>query len=115
MEKGGRTIVGGRSAGIQDPASHPRCIEILLKKAKVDATFRRRFLSDPVGAAQSIGLELNDSEKKILCSTPGEVIEKMVENTFVPKHHVSTFMGAKTAAMLSLIPVSYTHLTLPTN
>jgi hypothetical protein len=48
-------------------------------------------------------LVLSDSEKKILLNTPGEVIEKMVVNTFVPRQHVSTFMSARTAAMLSMV------------
>jgi hypothetical protein len=103
MEKSFRTIVGGRSAPRQNPIGYPRGIEILLKKAKVDLEFRKLFLLDPVGAARSIELALNESEKKILLNTPGEVIEQMVENTFVPKQHVSTFMSARTAAMLSLV------------
>lgn len=103
MEKSFRTIVGGRSKSHQNPVGYPRGIEILLKKAKVDLEFRRLFMLDPVEAARSIELELKDSEKKILLNTPGEVIEKMVESSFVPKHHISTFMSARAAAMLSLI------------
>ena len=32
----------------------------------------------------------------------------MIQNTFVPKHHVKTFLTAKTAAMLALILTSTT-------
>ena len=103
MEKNLKTIVGGRSTPGRDSVDFPRGIEILLKKAKVDPRFRKLLLQDPVAASRSIELALKDNEKKILLNTPGEVIEKMVESSFVPKHHVSTFLNAKAAAMLSLI------------
>jgi hypothetical protein len=103
MEKNLKTIVGGRSTPCRDSVGFPRGIEILLKKAKVDPRFRKLLLQDPVAASRSIELSLEDSEKKILLNTPGEVIEKMVESSFVPKHHVSTFMNARAAAMLSLV------------
>jgi hypothetical protein len=106
MRKDLKTIVGGRSAAYQSPDGYPRGIEILLKKAKVDLEFRRLFLQDPLAAARAIELDVSDSEKKILLNTPGDIIGKMVENTFVPKHHVSTFLSATTAAMLSLVLAS---------
>ena len=106
MKKGFKTIVGGRSASYQSPDGYPRRIEILLKKAKVDPEFRRLFLQDPLAAARVIELDVSDNEKKILLNIPGDIIGKMVENTFVPKHHVSTFLGATTAAMLSLVLAS---------
>ena len=83
MKKGFKTIVGGRSASYQSPGSYPRGIEILLKKAKVDLEFRRLFLQDPPAAARAIELDVSDNEKNILLNTPGDVIGKMVENTFV--------------------------------
>jgi hypothetical protein len=102
MEKNFRTIVGGRSSSYQSPNGYPRGIEILLKKAKVDLEFRRFFLQDPAAAAKSIQLDINDTESKILLSTPSRIIEQMVESTFVPKHQVGTFMSARTAAMLAM-------------
>ena len=106
MKKDFKTIVGGRSATYQSPDGFPRGIEILLKKAKVDPEFQDFLLQDPVAAARGIELDISDNEKKILANTPSETIERMVENTFVPKQHVSTFLNAKTAAMLSLVLAS---------
>ena len=106
MKKIFKTIVGGRSATYQSPDGFPRGIEILLKKAKVDPEFRDFLLQDPVAAAQGIGLDISDNEKRILENTPRDTIGKMVETTFVPKQHVSTFLNAKTAAMLSLVLTS---------
>ena len=106
MNSGFRTIVGGRSSEQRARNNFPRGIEILLKKAKVDSRFQKLFLEDPLEAAQSIELELKPNEKKILENTPKSLLEVMIENTFVPKHHVKTFLTAKTAAMLALILAS---------
>ena len=106
MEKNFKTIVGGRSEPFRNPDGFPRGIEILLKKAKVDPDFRLLLLRDPVAAAGSIELDISDSEERSLLSTYPQIIEKMVENTFVPKHHVSAFRNARSAAVLSLVLVS---------
>jgi len=106
MSSSFRTIVGGRSKEHRDRNNFPRGIEILLKKAKVDTQFKTVLLKDPLEAANSIELELKENEKKILENTPKPLLETMIENTFVPKHHVKTFLTAKTAAMLALILAS---------
>ena len=106
MNSSFRTIVGGRSEEYRDRNNFPRGIEILLKKSKVDTQFKTKFLKDPLEAAISIQLELKANEKKILENTPKPLLETMIENTFVPKHHVKTFLTAKTAAMLALILAS---------
>lgn len=106
MNNSFRTIVGGRSAEYHDRNNFPRGIEILLKKAKVDIQFKTLLLKNPLAAAKSIDLNLKENEKKILENTPKSILETMIQNTFVPKHHVKTFLTAKTAAMLALILAS---------
>ncbi len=106
-----RTIVGGRSTTHKNPGNYPRGIEVLLKKAKVDPEFRGLFLQDPVAAAKSIDLTLTENEKKILASASGQVLQAMIYNTFVPKHHVRTFMTRTVPAMLILVIASTIILT----
>jgi len=108
MNNSFRTIVGGRSSEQQDRNNFPRGIEILLKKAKVDMRFKILLLKNPLKAAKSIDLNLKENEKKIIENTPKSILETMIQNTFVPKHHVKTFLTAKTAAMLALILTSTT-------
>ena len=98
-----RTIVGGRSRSNRLAGEFPRGIEILLKKARVDAAFRARLLKDPLSAAASISLELSRQEIHIIDSTPQSLLQAMISNTHVPKQHVNTFRTAKTAAILALI------------
>lgn len=106
MDNKFRTIVGGRSSEHRDKNNFPRGIEILLKKAKVDCQFRTLLLKNPVKAAKSIDLDLNESEKKIVESTTKPMLERMMQNTFVPKHHVKTFLTSSAAAMLALVLTS---------
>ena len=108
MNNSFRTIVGGRSSEQHDRNNFPRGIEILLKKAKVDMRFKILLLKNPLKAAKSIDLNLKENEKKIIENTPKSILEIMIQNTFVPKHHVKTFLTAKTAAMLALILTSTT-------
>ncbi len=106
MKDGFKTIVGGRSAEYRDRNNFPRGIEILLKKAKVDVEFQKLFLENPLAAAGSIDLDLKESEKKVLKNTLKPVLKTMINSTFVPKHHVKTFLTAKTAAMIALVLAS---------
>jgi hypothetical protein len=108
MSSNFKTIVGGRSSDHRDRNNFPRGIEILLKKAKVDMQFKTLLLKNPLKAAKSIDLTLKEHEKKIIKNTPKSILETMIQNTFVPKHHVKTFLTAKTAAMLALILTSTT-------
>jgi hypothetical protein len=98
-----RTIVGGRSREHSERNNFPRGIEILLKKAKVDIDFQKVFLEDPLAAAESIELKLEENEKKILSHTLKPVLKTMIDRTFVPKDHTNLFLTAKTAAMIALV------------
>ncbi|UCF97731.1 MAG: type II secretion system protein GspG [Spirochaetaceae bacterium] len=97
-----RTIVGGRSRSNRLVGEFPRGIEILLKKARVDVSFRERLLKDPLSAAASISLVLTEQEVSILRNTPRSLVAMMVSNTRVLKQHVPIFKTAKTAAVLAL-------------
>ena len=103
MERNSRTIVGGRTVEYPQMGATPRGIEVLLKKAKVDAVFRERFLGDPVASALEIDLELTPSEKGVLSNTSRAILKSMIDNTFVPRHHVSTFLQRSSVAMLALL------------
>jgi hypothetical protein len=76
---------------------------MLLKKASVDPGFREELLRDPLAAAASISLDLSAQESNILKSTSKSILETMIDNTWVPKQHRSTFRTAKTAAMLAVL------------
>jgi hypothetical protein len=106
MEKSFPTIVGGRSAAYEGLKMYPRGIEVLQKKAKVDEKFRRFVLKDPLLAAASIELTLQENEKKILASTPKSVLRNMIQNTFVPKQQIRTFLTQKAPVMLTLLLAS---------
>lgn len=106
MEKHFRTIVGGRSAAYEGLKKYPRGIEILLKKANVDTKFQELFLQDPLAAADSIELTLQENERKILVNTPKSVLKSMIQNTFVPKQQIKTFLTQKAPAMLALVIAS---------
>lgn len=101
-----RTIVGARDPRQWGPGRYPRGIEVLLKKAKVDVDFRAQFLENPVAAAALIGLGLRDSEKRMLASAATSALRLMIEKTFVPRHHVGTFMSRNVSAMLAVIIAS---------
>lgn len=106
MSKHSRTIVGGRSSGSDRRINHPRAIEILLKKAKVDPEFRELLLRDPVVAAGSIELELTENERLILTSASPAVLTTMIQNSFVPRHQVRSFLTQKAPALLLLVLAS---------
>ena len=101
-----RTIVGGRSDGYDASRDFPRGIEVLLKKARVDPSFRELLLDDPIAAADSIELVLSDSERSILVNTTRAVLKVMIGNTFVPRHHRNSFLTQKAPALLILVMAS---------
>jgi hypothetical protein len=81
----------------------PSGIEVLLKKAKADGQFRRLFLVDPVGAAESILLALTLSEQAVLTHTPRTTLETMIDSTSVPARFVPLIRASRTAAALTAI------------
>ena len=106
MENKRRTIVGARADARGNAAAYPRGIEVLLKKAKVDAGFQERLLEDPIAAAEAIGLTLLENEKRLLVTISKSTLRLMIARTFVPTHHVKTFMSRNAPAMLALVLAS---------
>ena len=69
-----KTIVGGRSGNTNPSDNSPHGIEVLLKKASLDGDFARVLLQSPDEAARLIGLDLQDSERRILANTPASTL-----------------------------------------
>lgn len=98
------TIVGGRPPGSgQSVGDIPRGIEILVKKAAVDAQFRELLLSKRAEAADEIELELDPAEAMMLRAAPAEQLEAVIDRTIVPKQHRRVFLGKAAAAMLAAL------------
>jgi hypothetical protein len=98
------TIVGGRPPGSGKEADAvPRGIEILLKKASIDESFRKMFLSDRLKAAGTIGLTLNPAEVAVLKAIPEPSLERMVAATKVQPKIRHAFMGYAATVMLAAL------------
>lgn len=98
------TIVGGRPPGSgQGIGAAPRGLEVLLKKAAVDAAFRARLLSARAAAAGDLGLELAASERALLAAAPAAQLAAMVDGTRVPERQRAAFLGSAAAVMLAAL------------
>jgi hypothetical protein len=101
------TIVGSRPPGSgQAVGDIPRGVEVLIKKAAVDAAFRERLLKERAGAAALIGLRLDRSEAAMLTAIPADQLDAIVSATRVPSRLHGVFMGAAAAAMLAAVGAS---------
>ncbi len=83
--------------------SIPRGVEVLVKKASVDAQFRALLLDKRAGAAAEIGLELAPAETALVNTVPAAQIEAVIARTRVPDEHRRAFLGRAAAAMLAAI------------
>ena len=81
----------------------PGAIEVLLKKAAVDPAFRGLFLSGPLDAARSIGLDLAPAERTVLSAIPADQLERTAERMEVPEEQRRVFRGRAAAAMLAIV------------
>lgn len=98
------TIVGGRPPGSgQGIGAIPRGIEVLVKKAAVDAAFRSRLLAARAAAAADIGLVLAPSEAALLAAVPEAQLAAMISGTRVPERHYAAFLGSAAAVMLAAL------------
>ena len=103
------TIVGGRPAGSgRGTGITPRGIEVLLKKAAVDAEFRELLYEERIRAAEAIGLELDAAESAMLKAIPREQLESIIARTLVPVEQRRVFLGRMAAPMLALLGVAVT-------
>ncbi len=98
------TIVGGRPPGSGQPLGPiPRGIEVLIKKAAIDAEFRSRLLAGRAAAAAEIGLVLDPAEALMLAAAEAAQIEAIIARTSVPQEHRRAFLGQAAAAMLAAL------------
>ena len=98
------TIVGGRPPGSgRNNVPVPRGIEVLVKKAAVDAEFRALLLAQRGRAATSIELELDPAESAMLNSIPQEQLARIVDQTEVATALRPAFAGRVGAVMLAAL------------
>ena len=98
------TIVGGRPPGSgQRLGPIPRGVEVLVKKAAVDAEFREVLLERRAAAAGEIGLELDPTEALMLAAVPADQLRAIIQRTTVPQEHRRAFLGQAAAAMLAAV------------
>jgi len=98
------TIVGGRPPGSGKPLGPiPRGIDVLVKKAAVDPSFRALLLSDRDRAADAIGLALHPAEAAMLAAVPRAQLETIIDRTRVPDEQRRAFLGKVAAAMLAVL------------
>jgi len=81
----------------------PRGIEVLVKKASVDADFKRLLLDRRARAAEEIGLELSPSEAAMLNAVPVAQLEAIIAQTVVSPMTRAAFLGRAAAAMLAAL------------
>ena len=109
MEAVPTTIVGGWPPGSgRDVGTIPRGVEVLLKKAAVDAEFRDRLLAERGSAAAAIELELDPAERAMLKAIPREQLENIVAQTVVPVEQRRVFLGRLAAPMLAVLGAAVT-------
>lgn len=78
----------------------PRGLEVLFKKAAIDAGFREQLLDKRSTAAELIGLQLTIDEKNMLDSIPLPQLAGIISKTRVSPRLHGAFMGYAAAIML---------------
>ena len=102
MSRGTNNGVAGVPPGHGDI---PRGIEVLVKKASVDAEFRALLLERRAEAAAEIGLELDAAEAAILGGIPREQLEAIIARTRVrPGHQRRALMGRAGGSLWGTAP-----------
>ena len=81
----------------------PQGIEVLVKKAAVDAEFRALLLERRAAAAELISLALEPAEALMLTAVPAAQLEAIIDRTDVPLEHRRAFLGQAAAAMLAAL------------
>lgn len=101
------TIVGGRPPGSgKGLGDIPRGLEVLIKKAAVDAEFRRLLLEKRAEAAGQISLTLTASETLMLNAVPAGQLEGIIARTRVEESALPAFLSKVAAAMLLVLGVT---------
>ncbi len=84
----------------------PRGIEILIKKAAVDAEFKRVLLDKRADAAKDIDLALVPAEAAMLGAIPAAQLEAIVAGTKVDAKLRPALLGKAAAVMIAALGVS---------
>jgi hypothetical protein len=91
---------GGAGDGI------PRGIEVLVKKAAVDAKFKALLLAERADAAKAISLDLDAAETAMLGAIPCSQLEATIASTKVDEKVRPAFLGKAAALMIAALGVS---------
>jgi hypothetical protein len=91
----------------------PRGVEVLVKKAAVDAAFRAELLEKRSKAAEIIGLALTPAEAAMLDAVPRAQLEAIIERTSVHPSLRPVFLGRAAAVMLVALGVTGTSGCIP--
>ncbi|MHC4249684.1 MAG: hypothetical protein ACYS9X_11215 [Planctomycetota bacterium] len=83
----------------------PRGIEVLVKKAAVDAGFKALLLEERAGAAAEINLELDPAEAAMLMAIPAAQLETIIAATKVDEKVRPAFLGKAAAVMVAALGV----------
>ena len=103
------TIVGGRPPGSGKTVGViPRGVEVLIKKAAVDAGFREQLLAERAGAAALVGLKLAPAEEALLANIPASQLAAVIAGTRVAPHLRAAFSGYAAATMLAALGTAVT-------
>lgn len=86
--------------------SPPRGIEVLVKKAAVDPSFKALLLAKRAQAAESIGLRLDPTEAAMLTAIPEAQLSAIISGTKVAPGIKKAFMGYAAAVMLAALGCS---------
>ncbi len=81
----------------------PQGLEVLLKKASVDAAFRVLLLEQRSGACTAIGLDLDPAESAMLDGLPTEQLDVIIQRTRVPAEDRRIFLGKVASLMLATL------------
>ena len=101
------TIVGARPPAVPAGTGRiPRGIEVLLKKASVDAEFRELLLARRSAAAGEIQLQLDPAEKMMLDSIPAEHLQSAIASAKVTAKQRIAFLGKAAVVMLAALGIS---------
>jgi hypothetical protein len=76
---------------------------VLLKKAAVDAEFRKLLLESRAAAAQAIGLELDAVEAALIAVVPEDQLAAVIARTTVSPKIKPAFLGYAAGVMLAAL------------
>jgi len=82
------------------PMPIPRGVEVLVKKAAVDADFKQILLSKRAGSASEIGLTLEPSEVAMVNAVPEAQLEAIIARTTLHPRQRAAFLGSVAAVMV---------------